>query len=234
MAGGYHAAESDSLPGPISAAASDDRHFSNTKKPHTRNAMTTSTSIRNGIVLLSSIMGMLLSAGFMSYSQAEELSHQDMVCALTGQCATPFVDRRVRGVTTTVVPRPPMSFDATVNFAFDSAELTADAKKELDKIIEVLKDPKVGDADVIIGGHTDAKGSEDYNKKLSERRALAVKLYLSQNGIDKKRLTATGYSKDKLLLPNEPLNALNRRVEFRNVKGVASTETITPVAGEGL
>jgi outer membrane protein OmpA-like peptidoglycan-associated protein len=198
--------------------------------------MTTLIPIYNRAVMLLLNMGMvvLLSSVLMPYSQAEELGHQDMVCALTGECASPFVDRRVRGLTTPVAPRPPLSFDATVNFALDSAELTGDAKKELNKIIDVLKDPKVKDADVIIAGHTDAKGSEEYNQKLSERRALAVKLYLAQNGIDKKRLTATGYSKGKLLLPKDPFNALNRRVEFRNVKGVAANETITPAAGEGL
>jgi outer membrane protein OmpA-like peptidoglycan-associated protein len=127
-----------------------------------------------------------------------------------------------------------LSFDSSVNFAFNSADLTGDAKKELAKIIAVLKDPDVKDADVIVSGHTDAKGSEAYNQKLSERRALSVKQYLAQNGIDNKRMTATGYGRSKLLLPEEPLNALNRRVEFRNTKGVAPTETIKPVTGDGL
>jgi outer membrane protein OmpA-like peptidoglycan-associated protein len=186
------------------------------------------TSTWNSIVVI------LLSILFLPKSQAEELNHQDMVCALTGKCAAPFVDRRVRGVTTPVAPRPALSFDASVNFAFNSAELTGDAKKELDKIIAVLKDPEVKDADVIVAGHTDAKGSDGYNQKLSERRALSVKQYLAQNGIDNKRLTATGYGKSKLLLSKQPLDPLNRRVEFRNIKGVASTETIKPVTDEGL
>jgi outer membrane protein OmpA-like peptidoglycan-associated protein len=186
------------------------------------------TSTRN------SVLAILLSILFLPKSQAEELNHQEMVCALTGKCAAPFVDRRVRGITTTVAPRPTLSFDSSVNFAFDSAELTGDAKKGLAKIIAVLKDPEVKDADVIVSGHTDAKGSEAYNQKLSERRALSVKQYLAQNGIDNKRLTATGYGKSKLLLPEEPFNALNRRVEFRNIKGVATTETIKPVTADGL
>jgi OOP family OmpA-OmpF porin len=53
----------------------------------------------------------------------------------------------------------------------------------LAKIIAVLKDPDVKDADVIVSGHTDAKGSEAYNQKLSERRALSVKQYLAQRGL---------------------------------------------------
>jgi outer membrane protein OmpA-like peptidoglycan-associated protein len=186
------------------------------------------TSTRN------SVLAILLSILFLPKSQAEELSHQEMVCALTGKCAAPFVDRRVRGITTTVAPKPTLSFDSSVNFAFDSAELTGDAKKELAKIIAVLKDPDVKDADVIVSGHTDGKGSEAYNQKLSERRALSVKQYLAQSGIDNKRLTATGYGKSKPLLPEEPFNPLNRRVEFRNTKGVAPTEAIKPVTGDGL
>jgi outer membrane protein OmpA-like peptidoglycan-associated protein len=87
---------------------------------------------------------------------------------------------------------------------------------------------------VIISGHTDATGSVEYNPKLSERRALMVKSYLVQQGIDKKRLTAAGYGKSKLLLPEQPTNALNRRVEFRNSKGVASNETIKAVPGDGF
>jgi outer membrane protein OmpA-like peptidoglycan-associated protein len=176
----------------------------------------------------------LFSFLFLPKSQAEELNHDEMVCALSGTCETPFVDRRVRGLTTSVSPRPPLSFDATVNFNYNSAELTKDAKKELDEVIGALKDPKVKDVEVIISGHTDATGSAGYNQKLSERRALSVKSYLVQQGIDKKRLTAAGYGKSKLLLPEQPDNALNRRVEFRNSKGVASNETIKPVTGDGF
>ena len=186
------------------------------------------TAIRN------TLLAIPLSMAFLLTCEAEEPSYDEMVCALTGNCTTPFVDRRVRGLTTGVAQRPALSFDATVNFSFDSVELTAEAKKELDTIVHVLKDPKVKDADVIVAGHTDAKGSEQYNQKLSERRALMVKRYLVQNGIENKRLTATGYGKSRLLLPEQPFNALNRRVEFRNVKGVAATETIKPVIGDGF
>jgi outer membrane protein OmpA-like peptidoglycan-associated protein len=185
-------------------------------------------------IVNASIALILLLIVFPTKPRAEELNHQDMVCALTGKCSSPFVDRRLRGLTTPAAPRPTLSFDAAVNFTFNSNELTPDAKTQLDKIADVLKDSDVKDADVIIAGHTDGKGSERYNQKLSERRALSVKHYLAQTGIENKRLTATGYGKSKLLLPQDPLNPLNRRVEFRNLKGVAPTETIKPVSGEGL
>jgi outer membrane protein OmpA-like peptidoglycan-associated protein len=203
-----------------------DRGGTSSEETTEESAMINSIWISTVIILLS----MLASPN----SQAEELTHDEMVCALTGDCATPFVDRRVRGLTTSVAPRPAMSFDSTVNFDFNSAELTGDAKKELDKILDVLRDSKVKDVGVLISGHTDAKGSQAYNQKLSERRSLMVKSYFVQQGIDQKRLTAAGYGKSKLLLPSDPFNALNRRVEFRNVKGVATTEVIKPVTGDGL
>src|SRR5215831_215154 len=58
---------------------------------------------------------------------AEELSVGEMACALDPQCKTPFVDRRLRGITSSPSVRTPGSFDRTVSFAFDSAELTAKA-----------------------------------------------------------------------------------------------------------
>jgi hypothetical protein len=57
-----------------------------------------------------SVIVVLLSMLSWPKSQAEELNHDEMVCALTGTCEMPFVDRRVRGLTTSVSPRPPLVF----------------------------------------------------------------------------------------------------------------------------
>jgi hypothetical protein len=83
------------------------------------------------------LCGLSLALGVAGAS-AEELSVDEMACALDPQCTTPFVDRRLRGITTTPSVRTPGSFDRTVNFAFDSVELTADARKELDAVAESL------------------------------------------------------------------------------------------------
>src|SRR6266852_557812 len=107
---------------------------------------------------------------------AEEPTVDEMVCALNPQCKKPFVDRRLRGVTATVHRLG--SFDRTVNFAFDSAELTMDAHKELDEVAKCLTDPSTINLDIVINGHTDAVGSVEYNQTLSERRAEAVRQYL--------------------------------------------------------
>src|SRR5260370_5507988 len=79
------------------------------------------------------LCGLSLALGAPTAS-AEELSHDEMVCALDPQCAMPVVNRRMRGITATPSLRTPASFDRTVNFAFNSADLTADARRELDKV----------------------------------------------------------------------------------------------------
>jgi hypothetical protein len=81
--------------------------------------------------------------------------------------------------------------------------------------------------DIVISGHTDARGSADYNMRLSERRAQAVRQFLiTEKGISAGRLAAKGYGKTQLLLPSDPNNELNRRVQFQNAKyATASSET---------
>ena len=69
---------------------------------------TMETSTRNS-VLVNSVLVILLSILFLPKSQAEEFNHQEMVCALTAKCAAPFADRRLRGITSPVAPRPPLS-----------------------------------------------------------------------------------------------------------------------------
>ena len=75
-----------------------------------------------------------------------------------------------------------------------------------------------GDPDVKfeIGGHTDGDGEADYNMKLSQDRADAVRTQLIAMGIDGSRLTAKGYGKTKPIADNttEDGKANNRRVEF--------------------
>ncbi|HEY7245619.1 MAG TPA: OmpA family protein [Xanthobacteraceae bacterium] len=148
---------------------------------------------------------------------SEELSRDQMVCALDPECSMPVFDRRVRGITTTASVRTPGSFDRTINFAYDSAELTAQARGELDMVAAALNDPSIAKYPIIIAGHTDATGGAEYNQRLSERRAQSVRQYLiAQHGIDPHRLTAKGYGKSRLLLPSDPANELNRRVQFQN------------------
>ncbi len=102
----------------------------------------------------------------------------------------------------------------TVNFNFDSAELTSTAKGNLDKIAKVFIDnPKTL---ITIYGYTDSVGKDEYNMKLSRSRANAVKSYLGWKGIGVKRITAQGMGEADPIASNDTKEgqAKNRRVEF--------------------
>ena len=160
---------------------------------------------------------------------AEELSHDEMVCALDPQCAMPIVNRRLRGISANPSVRTPGSFDRTVNFAFNSAELTPEARSELDKVAAVLRNSNIEKYAIVIHGHTDAVGSAEYNQLLSERRAEAARQYfIVRHGIDPRRLAAKGHGKSQLLTP-DPTNQANRRVQFENANyATASGPAVAP------
>ena len=104
--------------------------------------------------------------------------------------------------------------ESIVNFGFDSSELTASAKTNLDKLAEVLINNP--DTNINIYGHTDSKGADEYNQSLSERRANSVKNYLAAKGIASTRLFAMGVGEKEPVATNdtEAGRAQNRRVEF--------------------
>ncbi len=98
-----------------------------------------------------------------------------------------------------------------VFFAFNSSDIDGEAKKMLDHQLSWLKNnPEI---QAIIEGYCDERGGEKYNLTLGQKRALAVKKYLTDNGIDEKRLKTVSYGKDHPLVPgsNEEAWAKNRR-----------------------
>jgi OmpA-OmpF porin, OOP family len=106
-------------------------------------------------------------------------------------------------------------FAISVPFAFNSAMLTPDAFEALDNIAEGIKLVQLP-GDLIIEGHTDAKGGDAYNLKLSVRRAAAVKRYFAQHhNIAANKLKAVGKGRAEPLNGKDPLAAENRRVQFR-------------------
>ncbi len=116
----------------------------------------------------------------------------------------------------------PVSIDLKgVNFDFDKSNLRPDAVAILGEASEILK--RYPDLRVEVAGHTDSKGTDAYNQKLSERRATAVYNYLTQNGVDASRLVGPiGYGESRPIAPNTNSDgsdnpegrAKNRRTEL--------------------
>jgi len=101
-----------------------------------------------------------------------------------------------------------------ITFETNSTDLRSSSYAELDRVIEFMhQNPSVT---IEIAAHTDDVGGEEYNLKLSQRRAQSVIAYLNKKGIMSKRFEAKGHGKSKPLTPNdsEESRALNRRVEL--------------------
>lgn len=102
-----------------------------------------------------------------------------------------------------------------VYFDFDKSTLRPESVDELNRLVMLLK--TIPEMKIEISGHTDSRGTSSYNKKLSESRAIAVVKFLTDHGIDGKRLSYAGYGFDLPIATNETDagRQLNRRTEFR-------------------
>ena len=108
----------------------------------------------------------------------------------------------------------PLIFES-LEFSENSAELAFSAKPKLDYLTKFMQ--RYPMFIVVIKGHTDSDGTEEYNKDLSKRRATQIKNYITKEGnIDPLRLIAEGYGESRPLVPNdnEENKRKNRRVEF--------------------
>lgn len=107
-----------------------------------------------------------------------------------------------------------VEFKEKILFAFDKADLGSSAQQNLTKLDNVLT--KYPDTNIEIIGHTDDKGSNNYNQKLSQRRAVSAATYLKANGIAAARVTTKGMGETDPKVPNtsDASRAENRRVEF--------------------
>jgi len=101
-----------------------------------------------------------------------------------------------------------------INFGTNSAKISPQARGQLRELGQAMQFPQLQDLRFKIAGHTDARGSAEANKVLSQKRAEAVVSYLvSQYAIAPGRLQAMGYGEEELIDPADPANWKNRRVE---------------------
>lgn len=122
----------------------------------------------------------------------------------------------------TPAPRRDPSISLQVQFAFGSADLLPQGRRQLDQLGLALSDRVLANAAFELAGHTDAVGDAESNLRLSIERANSVKFYLMQaHGLSANRLQAIGFGFSRLANPANPTAAINRRVEVRRLSGGA-------------
>lgn len=124
-----------------------------------------------------------------------------------------------------------------IYYAFDDASINNIAAREMDKIVNIMNDnPNLM---LEANAFTDSRGSKEYNKALSQRRAQSAVAYLISQGINPERIKSNGYGEDKLknhcvdgVDCVESAHEMNRRTEFNFMKAQANLERKKPVKQE--
>lgn len=104
-----------------------------------------------------------------------------------------------------------------IQFDFDSARVRAESRQALVNLSQALQSKELVASRFAVEGHTDAKGRADYNLKLSQQRADAVRAFLASNGVQDSRLAAVGKGSTELANAADPQAAENRRVRIVNL-----------------
>jgi outer membrane protein OmpA-like peptidoglycan-associated protein len=106
-----------------------------------------------------------------------------------------------------------------IYYDYDRHEIRTDAARELDRLVKIMRDNPT--MKIELSSHTDARGSDAYNLRLSQRRAQSAVDYLISKGIDSSRLVAKGYGETRLLNHcandvecSDADHQFNRRTEF--------------------
>jgi outer membrane protein OmpA-like peptidoglycan-associated protein len=119
----------------------------------------------------------------------------------------------------TSIAQTKQSIDLEITFDYNSANIGRKAMGQVTELGKALSDPSMKGSVFLVGGHTDAKGGDDYNQSLSEKRADAIKRYLSEKfGIPAENLVTVGYGKTQLKNTANPTAEENRRVQVVNME----------------
>jgi len=125
------------------------------------------------------------------------------------------MERDLEGATITRVGEGiKVTFDSGLLFDISSADVLAPARANLENLADILL--KYPDTDILIEGHTDATGSDEYNLTLSQQRAQAVANQLAALQVDSTRFTIMGYGESQPIADNATVDGRtqNRRVEL--------------------
>jgi outer membrane protein OmpA-like peptidoglycan-associated protein len=152
-----------------------------------------------------------------SLTATDRLSSDDLafVKRVRGQTRSLSMDDREQ-MAAIATKRPKV--DLEINFDYNSADVTPKAEPQLNSLGKALTARDLAGSVIMLGGHTDARGSDEYNQGLSERRAETVKRFLVDNyKIPAANLVTAGYGKKGPKNPNDLYAAENRRVEIVNM-----------------
>ncbi len=168
------------------------------------------TFSRNSSLALASLL--LSGAALPAMAQTATPSAEQMIEKLTPAPRT----RSLRNLTVEAVPPPSLSL--MIQFDFDSARVKPESREALVNLSQAMKSEKLAAAKFAVEGHTDARGRADYNLKLSQQRADAVRAFLKAEGVDDARLVATGKGSSEPANKDDPMAAENRRVRIVNLE----------------
>ncbi len=126
-----------------------------------------------------------------------------------------------------------ITFDSGLLFEVNKSDVNAVSQHNLANLAVILN--KYDDTNVLIEGHTDADGTEEYNQKLSERRAVAVRSFLATQSVYAARMTTMGYGESQPVADNDSAagKAQNRRVEVGIMANDKLKKAAEKQAGEG-
>jgi outer membrane protein OmpA-like peptidoglycan-associated protein len=111
------------------------------------------------------------------------------------------------------------NIDLEINFDYNSADISSKSMPSVQALGKALTNPDLKGSTFVVAGYTDAAGGETYNQDLSERRADAIKRYLTDKfGIAGSDLVTVGYGKTKLKDAGNPMAEANRRVQVVNLQ----------------
>jgi peptidoglycan-associated lipoprotein len=135
------------------------------------------------------------------------------------ECDAACMEARANAAKTEAIKAATAALTATIYFDYDRSDITDDARAKLDQKVPVLTQ-NTG-VRIRIAGHTDSRGSDEYNLALGQRRAAAAKRYLTDRGVDGSRIEIVSFGEERPTCTDESEGcwSRNRRDEFEITGG---------------